>query len=355
MRVAILADDLTSAGDGAAPFGAARVLVALPAAPPPDPVGVLAVDLATRTARAADAAARTERAARLLRDADVLAKTVDSTLRGHLAAETRAAWRGSGRRTVVVAPAFPAGGRSTVDGVQYVDEVPVHASAFGRDPVHPVGSSRLADVLPEAVLVGRGDVPDLEAGGMFVCDAVSDADLDRLVASVPHPADVLWVGSPGLAAALARRWASRDRSTPLPDTAVTTPLVVVGSANPASRRQLAELRGAAPHVRVVHTPEDRRDPRGLLPEVAEQVRAHVIDGTADALVLTGGETAAAVLSVLGADGFDLLAEPEPGVAQGLLTGARRLPLLIKAGGFGDDGTLVRLCRALTAAPLDGAA
>ncbi|WP_338693813.1 nucleotide-binding domain containing protein [Streptomyces sp. Q6] len=72
-------------------------------------------------------------------------------------------------------------------------------------------------------------------------------------------------------------------------------------------------------------------------------------------MLTGGETAAAVLAALGADGFDLLAEPEPGVAQGLLTGSPRIPLVIKAGGFGDDGTLARLCRALTTAVPDGAA
>ncbi|WP_338693812.1 four-carbon acid sugar kinase family protein [Streptomyces sp. Q6] len=197
MRVAILADDLTSAGDGAAPFGAARVVVAPPHAPPPATDGVLAVDLATRTASVAVAASRTERAARLLRGADLLMKTVDSTLRGHLAAETEAARRGSGRGTVIVAPAFPAGRRGTVDGIQYVGDVPVHLSEFGRDPVHPVRSANLREVLPGAVLVARGEVPDREAGGVFVCDAVTDADLDRLVAAAPHPGDALWVGSPG--------------------------------------------------------------------------------------------------------------------------------------------------------------
>ncbi|MEV3857404.1 four-carbon acid sugar kinase family protein [Streptomyces sp. NPDC050095] len=356
MRVAILADDLTSAGDGAAPFGAARVLLA----PPPDGGGsgggVMAVDLATRGAGAQDAASRTEAAARLFGGARLLLKTVDSTLRGHLAAEVLAAWRGSGRRAVVVAPAFPAQGRTTVRGIQYVGDVPVAASEFGRDPVHPVRCSDLRALLPEATAVPRGATPGIASGGMFVCDAVTDADLDRLVASVPRPEDVLWVGSPGLAAALARRVGPLPSSTtPLPTLPVESPLVVVGSANPVSRRQLAALRRHAPHVRVAHTPQDRREaPHHLLPGLAEQVRELVADGTVDALVLTGGETAAVVLSGLGADGFDLLDEPEPGVAQGLLTGVRRIPLVIKAGGFGDDATLLRLSRRLTGAPLNSA-
>lgn len=354
MRVAILADDLTSAGDGAAPFGPARVLLGPPAGPPPAGPGVLAVDLGTRAGDAERAAVRTRGAARLLAGAELLVKTVDSTLRGHLAAEVEAAWRGSGRRAVVVAPAFPAEGRTTVGSVQYVADVPVHRSEFGSDPVHPVRRSDLRELLPGATPVARGAAPDIAAGGLFVCDAADDGDLDAVVAAVPHPADVLWVGSPGLAAALARRYAA-GRPAPAPRPAVRAPLVVVGSANPASRGQLAELRRRAPHVRVLHTPDDRQDPHTLLPALAGQVRALVADGSVDALVLTGGETAAVVLAALGADGFDLLAEPEPGVAQGLLTSGRRIPLVIKAGGFGDDGTLLRLCQGLLAAPLGDAA
>ncbi|NEB78145.1 hypothetical protein G3I40_23405, partial [Streptomyces sp. SID14478] len=89
--------------------------------------------------------------------------------------------------------------------------------------------------------------------------------------------------------------------------------------------------------------------------LAVRVRDLVAGGAVDALVLTGGETAAAVLAGLGADGFDLLDEPEPGIAQGLLTGARRIPLVLKAGGFGDDATLLRLHRGLIGTPLDGVA
>lgn len=109
--IAILADDLTSAGDGAGPFRRAgheaRILLAAPAGVPRPAVGVSAVDLGSRVLDEEAAALCTWRAARLFAGSELLVKTVDSTLRGHVAAEVRAAWAGSGRRAVVIAPAFP--------------------------------------------------------------------------------------------------------------------------------------------------------------------------------------------------------------------------------------------------------
>ncbi|MFK0254974.1 four-carbon acid sugar kinase family protein [Streptomyces sp. NPDC090445] len=381
-RIAVLADDLTSAGDGAAPFRRtghdARILFHLPeAAAAGRPRGVTAVDLGTRVTDEETAAARTRQAARLFADADVLLKTVDSTLRGHVAAEIRAARSGSGRRAVIVAPAFPAEGRVTVDGVQYVRGIPVHESEFARDPAHPVRCSDLAGLLPDAVPVGpdrSAELPRLiGAGAVVAYSAQQDADLDLLVASVPRLDEVLWVGSPGLAAALARhcaRAAAAAAPPPVPGPA-RRPLIVVGSANPATRRQLALLRDrvdvqavtatddpaatvadlnrtTAP-VLTLHTPDERRSrdtARALGRSMAGAVRRLIEEDRVDALVLTGGETAAEVLDALGpfgVTGITLADEPEPGVARGTLLGRPALPVLIKAGGFGDDGTLVRLC------------
>ena len=117
--IAILADDLTSAGDGAAPFRQAghdaRILLSTPAAVPQHATGVTAVDLGSRVLDEEAASRRTWHAARLFAGSELLFKTVDSTLRGHVAAEVRAAPAGSRRRAVVIAPAFPAEGRVTVD------------------------------------------------------------------------------------------------------------------------------------------------------------------------------------------------------------------------------------------------
>ncbi|MET9950655.1 four-carbon acid sugar kinase family protein [Streptomyces sp. NPDC006339] len=493
--VAVLADDLTSAADGAAPFRRnghrARVLFAPDGAAARE-AGVTAVDLGTRLLGETEAAARTREAAAAYADAELLIKTVDSTLRGHVAAELRAALAGSGRRTAILAPAFPAEGRTTVGGVQYVRGVRVDASEFAHDPAHPVRSADLTHLLPEAIVLGgaaaRGSVPAavpafapapehapdagptsapglgladapgagptsvpgpgpawtsgagpapgpgpapaavpasapapervpgagpgpdsaavpapglglagtagagptsapgpgpartprtgpapgpalpgpaphpfaelprlVEAGGIVVCSAATDADLDAVVAAVPRPQEVLWVGSPGLADALARRYARRpaDALPELP--AVRRPLAVVGSAHPASRRQLAALRarsiGRPGPVAALHTPEERADdPGALIRRLAERTRERTRSGLADGLVLTGGETAAAVLGALGGTGIELYDEPEPGIARGTLHGpaAPRLPVLVKAGGFGDDATLVRLHALLAA-------
>jgi uncharacterized protein YgbK (DUF1537 family) len=213
--IAILADDLTSAGHGAAPFRRAghdaRILLSTPATVPRHATGVTAVDLGSRVLDEETASRRTWRAARLFAYSELLFKKVDSTLRGHVAAEVRTARAGSRRRAVVIAPAFPAEGRVTVEGVQYVRGVPVHESDFARDPVHPARCSDLATLFPEAVLTGPGraaELPELiDNGDLIVCSAAGDGDLDRLVAAVPRLDDVLWVGSPGLAAALARRCA----------------------------------------------------------------------------------------------------------------------------------------------------
>ncbi|MEU2548038.1 four-carbon acid sugar kinase family protein [Streptomyces roseolus] len=378
-RVAVLADDLTSAGDGAAPFRRgghpARVLLSgSPLAGHGREDGVLAVDFGSRLLDEAGAEARTREAARALSGAGLLLKTVDSTLRGHVAAEIRAAREGSGRRAVVVAPAFPAEGRTTRDGVQYVRGVRVDESEFARDPAHPVRTADLARLLPEAVRVDAAR-PELltervSSGGLFVCSAATDADLDRIVAAVPDHGSVLWVGSPGLAAALARHHAlpgSGADTEQLPFAA--RPLVAVGSANPATRRQLALLAGrpgavaavaAAPLetaadslVRILHTPHERRAaPAELTRELAASVAALAARAPFDGLVLTGGETAEAVLRALGAHGIDLHDEPEPGIARGTLTGPAgvpRVPVVVKAGGFGDDRTLLRLHALLTGA------
>ncbi|MFD3942834.1 four-carbon acid sugar kinase family protein [Streptomyces sp. NPDC058579] len=377
--IAVLADDLTSAGDGAAPFRGtghpAKVLLSGAVEPGASAVdGVVAVDLGSRLLDEASAVALAAWSADAFGDSDLLIKTVDSTLRGHVAAEVRAAHAGSGRRAVVVAPAFPAEGRTTVRGVQHVHGVPVHETDFARDPVHPVRTADLARLLPEADVLEPerfGKLPELvDGGGVFVCSAVTDADLDLLVASVPRPGDVLWVGSPGLAAALARHHSRIPAEPPPEPPRARRPLIVVGSAHPATRRQLDRLRtrvdvtaaetadapaealralrrSTAP-VLVVHTPDARRAAAAgsLTSELALVVRELVADGLVDGLVLTGGETAVAALEALGAAGLDLADEPEPGVARGVLLSPPRLPALIKAGGFGDDGTLDRLCRLL---------
>ncbi|MFI6522770.1 four-carbon acid sugar kinase family protein [Spirillospora sp. NPDC050679] len=378
--VAVVADDLTSAGDGAAPFH----LAGLPArislgAPDPAPAGaVTAVDCDTRTRTAAAAADRVAQAARRLAAADVLVKTVDSTVRGHLAVEIGAALAGGGRATAVIAPAFPAEGRSTVGGVQHLAGVPVHRTAFARDPGHPVRDADLTRLVPGAVLAdGPAHLAELVGHARYVvADAGGDRDLDEIVAAVARPRQVLWVGSPGLAEALARRLAPAQKPEQTPPPRLprrARVLTVVGSLHPASRGQadrlgalntgamvpVTEERAAERTEReladrgtaLLHGPADRTA-TGSVPEALAAAVARLAERRAfDALVLTGGETARTVLDALAVSAVRLVGQPEPGVPLGVVERPWRFPVALKAGGFGDPGTLVRLNDLLTASPL----
>lgn len=204
----------------------------------------------------------------------------------------------------------------TMEGVQYVRGVPVHESDYARDPAHPVRCSDLAVLFPEAVLTGpdrAAELPELIGnGGLIVYSAAADGDLDRLVAAVPCLDGVLWVGSPGLAAALARRCARAPGSAASLPAPARRPLIVVGSTSPASRRQLAKLRagvevqgvtvsvdpvqaletlrGLTAPILTLQTPDERHTPQSahvLARSQATVVQALAEDHTVDALVITG--------------------------------------------------------------------
>lgn len=104
--IAVLADDLTSALDGAAPFAgrglSARVVFADMEFADAG-TDVVSFDLDSRFLAPAAAEARFRTWGAACAPAQVLYKTLDSTLRGNLAAEARGALAGSGRRTAVVA------------------------------------------------------------------------------------------------------------------------------------------------------------------------------------------------------------------------------------------------------------
>jgi uncharacterized protein YgbK (DUF1537 family) len=105
IRVLILADDLTGAADCAAAFlgRAARVTLILDGRRSPRR-GVVAIDLDTRsrTKRAACRITRRAFRSQAAKRAPILFKKIDSTLRGHVAAELAAARAALGRERPVI-------------------------------------------------------------------------------------------------------------------------------------------------------------------------------------------------------------------------------------------------------------
>jgi uncharacterized protein YgbK (DUF1537 family) len=330
--VGILSDDLTSAADGAGPFVMRGMAASIGCGRLPLlERAVLAVDSGARSASAPEAAARVAALTAPLATRDILYKTVDSTLRGHVAVELEAAFKASGRRTIVFAPAFPAAGRTTVGGVQLVDGVPVAETVYGHDPVHPARYSALADLVPASM------------AQVVMLDASTQDELDAKVAAQPNPEAILWVGSPGMASALARRLAPVATPAEAPGLAAYDILIVIGSANPRSHRQAAALRGTA-GVTLLHGPGERQDDAAaFLSRIADEAVARIRTSPTGAVIATGGDTMEAIMQRLDIREFEVLRELEPGFPLGRasLGGGRPLLLGMKAGGFGDDETLRR--------------
>ncbi|WP_082579838.1 four-carbon acid sugar kinase family protein [Pelomonas sp. Root1444] len=330
--IAILADDLTSAADGAAPFVARGWTAVIGRHElPRQAAAVVAVDSGSRSATSSQAAERVARLTVQLASRAVLYKTVDSTLRGHITEELQACFAASGRKSLVFAPAFPQAGRTTVGGIQFVDGVPVSQSAYRHDPVHPARHSALADLVPNCIK------------NVTLLDAVTQEELDSQIASIDDPESVLWVGSPGMAAALSRRFVPATTLPPLIDGISSDVLVVIGSANPRSHIQADRLRQIN-GVTLLCAPKAReRDSATVLRHIAQDAARELQHPRFGALIATGGDTLEAVLDLLNVREFEILQELDPGFPLGHATlgDGRSLLLAMKAGGFGSDDALQR--------------
>jgi uncharacterized protein YgbK (DUF1537 family) len=326
-------------------------------------------------------------------------KKVDSTLRGNLGAEIDAIMDAFAYPRAVVAPAFPALGRTTRDGLHRLHGQPVHQTEIGVDPKTPVRQSHVVDLLQtqsrrtaavvtvETVEGGPRAIRDqVEAhlrrgAALFVCDAERDTALRAIAASYADRRDTLWVGSAGLADHLAEALApsTNDKRVANLDGPDGPVLLVAGSVSQITRQQVEAVRASQRTATVELNPaaladghRDAEEERcrqelgavlarrhdcalvvtGQPPQVelasrivdvlgrlaADCARSHRLRG----FILTGGDTARAVCRHLGVAGIQVLAEIEPGVPLGRLVGRTSTPLLAvtKAGAFGSEQTLV---------------
>lgn len=384
---AVLADDLTGAGDAGVQFAAAglrtRTLLDGWTAADLQGADVVAVATDSRHLLPPVAYARVHAAGARLRAAavEVVYKKIDSTGRGPLAAEIEAVLDACELPLAVVCPAYPALGRTLRSGVLLVNHIPVTATAAGTDPHAPVHESHLPTLLARGTrrpvhLVTRptggyrhaslaaelaalgAHAPSGGIGGLVVCDAEEDADLAAIVAAArTQRARTLLVGSAGMARPLAAILAAQvtaQAETQAPHCV----LVLCGSLHPAARAQVHYLEQSGnPRVKLLITAAPAQDylpgpPTGetlsggaspaaqLAEEAAAWLAAQGTAGIAG-VVVTGGDTLQALLRALAARGVDLEQEIAPGVPLGHIAGGpwAGLPLISKAGGFGGPALL----------------
>lgn len=327
-RIVIIADDLTGALDSAAPFAArgleTRVVLDEGQFPDrwPDGLRILSVSTNSREEHLPDAVAAVRRTAeRLARlDPTLVFKKVDSRLKGHVAAEIQVCLDVFGLDRALVAPAIPAFGRVTRDGL-----------LSGSGIEQPI------------------DVAERSGAGYAIPDIVDEADFARSVRII-LAGGTLAVGARGLAQAIAGQMSSGARTLP---PLLRPMLFAIGSVDPITRAQLRALesgleadKGASRQVKLLASPElDGAIDTKKAAAFARTVMAHLRDDPPETLLVTGGETARHVLRQL--DVFELIVQGEilPGIPQTIAqVDGRQVTVLTKSGGFGDSATLVSLLK-----------
>jgi uncharacterized protein YgbK (DUF1537 family) len=191
----------------------------------------------------------------------------DSTLRGHVFDEADV-FLADGGSSVLFVPAFPDGGRVTVDGTHFVHvdgrRVPVAESEYAQDPVFGYRSSNLVDFVrekgrrkaipvPLAVVRSTGGAAVTQAlssaghGEFVVPDAENDADIALihrgLTDAVRGGQDVVVRCASPLAAMCAGRASAGLLPSPLPVPAGPV-LVVCGSHTHGATQQIQAVTGA---------------------------------------------------------------------------------------------------------------
>lgn len=348
----VVADDLSGAAEVAGVLLArgrdCRVVLAGPA-PTSTEEGLTTVVDTDHRATHPDAARDAVRAATAdpAGPALVVAK-IDSLWRGNVAA-TVDGLQDNGFQ-VVLAGALPSLGRSVRDGVPFVGDLPLADTTLWALEPHPAPRA-VADVLDGQVTAVPLDVLrtgwTLDGQELSVLDGETDADLraaaTAAVDAVARGRRVALVGSAALVAAVADTTPAPSLGTDAPAVAPGhRPVVLaVGSGSAASSAQTAHLRAAA--VVDEHTHLLTIDAVEPVADLARRVgRTHP---TAD-LVLTGGETARAVLDHLGIRRLRPVAQPDHGVVVSLADDGRLVAT--KPGSFGQDPTLTDLVRLLRA-------
>jgi D-threonate/D-erythronate kinase len=389
MAVTLIADDLTGACDAGALFaGRAAVPVFLGTIATNLDWSAAAVDTESRALGPAEAATLMRRTAAGLAErlaSGTVFKKIDSTFRGPIAAELGALLDSMGAPAALVCPAFPAHGRTVLNGVLMVDGVPAHESPVGLDPAYPGPTADLLEILGRGLAHAsrrpitllplkevRGGAEELRRGlrgrrGLIVADAETDADLEALAAGAFAQRSLLLAGSAGLAGAVSDALGLTSRPVTCPPPGGW--LILAGSRHPSTRAQIATLEAAGvagAHLRpageadldsviaalrrgqpaFIVSPDG---PAGASREMAATLASLALRAMAAApamVAVTGGDTAHALMRAWGAARLDLVGAPARGLALGRLVASdgSTLPILTKAGGFGSPELYLTLAR-----------
>ena len=316
-----------------------------------------------------------------------LYKKIDSTLRGNIGAELYGCMKGMKAEQVMLAPAYPENKRYTRGGLQYIDKTPLSETTFAQDPFNPVISSRISEIIHSQCAIPVYEVPvtglahlDLEAEGIYVFDAGSQRDMEKIAGQLNAFSHLsVFSGCAGFAAFLPSLLEMKIQETKA--LKIPRPLLLMcGSICPVSARQLEkakalgiplfklwdylelseygyqglnrllrDMESQAGHTMILAS-SDVESKSPFRPERSAE-RARIADrlgyitkraaetfGYKD-LAVFGGDTLLAVLNHLKLSELRPVEEIEPGVVLSETGGYR---VISKAGGLGREDVVERM-------------
>lgn len=394
----MIADDLTGSFDTGVQFEKRGASVSFTALSNLDGftagTDVVVIDTESRHVPPQTAFALTSRAVRwaVEQGAQHVYIKTDSGLRGNVGPSIKAALCETGCAVAAFAPAYPDMKRTTVHGCQLIDGVPVNESVFGRDPFDPVTSPTVRGLIEPCGVAVRelqpsGSWPEaaqeMEA---WVIDAETNDDLSLIARRLSERGALrVTVGCAAFAAALYPAFGLPDAPRQ-PEKLAAPLLVICGSVNAITRRQMLygqslgyrreviepfALTGDAflnasfeALLASVHRGENLLIDTGLAgsPEyvpLREQIAGRLgwlmhrllveLDGQPCTPMIIGGDTLMGFLSLLTKPDVHLEGEAAHGVVIfSVMVNGRRVRLLSKSGGFGEETLLKELCDSMTA-------
>jgi len=219
-KFVVVADDFTGACDVGVQFKKyglkTVVLTELKNLSKFEEYDVIVIDSESRNNPLVDAYNRMKEIAAYLKETDrrLIYKKIDSTLRGNIGVELDAIIDELDLEAAIIAPSFPAAGRTTLNGRVFVNGVPLEETGFAHDPLKPIKTSYIPDLIGEQTgkKVGLITLPIIREGmelletsirslmedgcKIIVADAENVRDL-RLIAKAALSLKILPCGSAG--------------------------------------------------------------------------------------------------------------------------------------------------------------
>lgn len=411
IKLLVIADDLTGAMDTGVQFAGKgiKTLVTMDlevsSADMETDISVLVVNTESRHLPGQEAYERVYRVSRSAKTAGVsfVLKKTDSTLRGNIGNELQAVMDAWEATDLMFIPAYPANGRTTVEGRQYVYGLSLEQSAFAKDPLEPMRSGDIREIIRHQCMYSttRQSLDDIDGivsaeETIHIFDSGTQDELCQIVQRLKDRRRLqVTAGCAGLASAMADIM-EFETQAPSHEMISGRMLVICGSLNTVTQAQVSHA-AEQDFAMIRLTPEEKlgtawnsecipdnrfADVGSLLDAGRDVVLATVFEaedvaacdrlaehrGIAKAelpaiiagsmarivveilrkrdrilLVVFGGDTAIAIVNQLGVHTLTPCREILPGIVLSKLEiGSKMIWLVTKAGGFGDKDILMKI-------------